>query len=136
MLHASAAFKGGYIQSFQEGGEPYMGDLAFYEGDLIIPQKPCASHFISILMHSKFIFKNRGTIVINRLTLSFTQPKEFMKKNHLMVFGLYQRWFRRTNKDFCEKSFLGRYGSVVLQQQWEDMVLFLCFFQNINLCCG
>ena len=22
-----------------------------------------------------------------------------------MVFGLYQRWFRKPNKDFCEKSF-------------------------------
>ena len=29
------------------------------------------------------------------------------EKNHLMVFGLYQRWFRRQHKDFCEKLFFG-----------------------------
>ena len=28
-----------------------------------------------------------------------------MKKNHLMAIGLYQKWLRRTNKDFCDKSF-------------------------------
>ena len=27
MLHASAAFKGGDIQNFWEGGKPYMGGL-------------------------------------------------------------------------------------------------------------
>ena len=27
MLHASAAFKGGDIQKFWEGGEPYVGEL-------------------------------------------------------------------------------------------------------------
>ena len=43
------------------------------------------------------------------------KTKEFMEKNNLMVFGLCQRSFRRPNKDFCEKSFLGgRYGSVAL----------------------
>ena len=29
------------------------------------------------------------------------------EKSNLMVFGLYQRWFRKPNKDFCEKSFFG-----------------------------
>ena len=51
-----------------------------------------------------------------------------------MAFGLYQRWFRRPNKDFCEKSFFERYGSIVLQQQWEDTikvsVFYVFFFQK------
>ena len=45
-----------------------------------------------------------------------------MEKNSFMVFGLYQQWFRSLNNDFREKPFLGRYDSVVLQQQWEDMI--------------
>ena len=28
------------------------------------------------------------------------------EKNNFMVFGSYQLWFRRLNKDFCKKSFL------------------------------
>ena len=45
-----------------------------------------------------------------------------MEKNNFMVFGLYQQWFRSLNNDFREKPFLGRYGSVVPQQHWEDMM--------------
>ena len=53
-----------------------------------------------------------------------------------MAFGLYQRWFRRPNKDFCEKSFFERYGSIVLQQQWEDTIkvsVFYVFFFKKHL---
>ena len=43
--------------------------------------------------------------------------------------------------NFCEKTFLGTCGSVVLQQQWENMlqevsVLFTLFSKHINLCGG
>ena len=56
-----------------------------------------------------------------------------MEKKNLMVSGLDQRWFRRPNKDFyrkiiSESHFWGRYGSVVLQQQREDMMQELSVF--------
>ena len=37
MLHVSAAFKGGDIQNFWQGGEPYMIGLSILWGDLITP---------------------------------------------------------------------------------------------------
>ena len=44
-----------------------------------------------------------------------------MEKNYLIVFRLYQRWFRRP-RIFVKSHFLGRYRSVVLEQQLEDRI--------------
>ena len=55
---------------------------------------------------------------------------------------LTQRIHGKNNlMNFCEKTFLGTCGSVVLQQQWENMlqevsVLFTLFSKHINLCGG
>ena len=37
MLHASAAFKGGDIHNYWEGGEPYLGGLKDFMGGLDNP---------------------------------------------------------------------------------------------------
>ena len=37
MFHASAAFKGGDIQNFGQGGEPYMGGFSILCGNFIAP---------------------------------------------------------------------------------------------------
>ena len=65
-----------------------------------------------------------------------------MKKNNLMVFGLayIKDGLEGQTRIFVESHFFGRYGSVVLQIQREDMiqkVSFLTFFSKlINPCCG
>ena len=45
-----------------------------------------------------------------------------MEKNNLMLLDYIKDRLEGQIKIFVKSHFLGRYGSVILQQQWEDMI--------------
>ena len=94
---------------------------------------PCVSWFSIIAID--FAFAINFAIIFN----PFFDLTFFLEKNNFIVFGLYQRWFRRPTKDFCEKS-LSR-GDMVMffsnsGETWYKYLLFMFFSKHTDLCCG